>query len=716
MKLTHYLALLSILFFGALKSTQAQLRIIDPTKVDSTENITRLTPDFHYYYQIKNESDTAISDLYITVSPFLSKQTGNRSLVKVEINNKSVSGKDEKVGDKYGPYSLAPRASMGIEINAQLIEPGKHIGQLSFLSKGVAIDKTLAVHVKTDSSLAFSIGNIATSRNTVNPFSGRAEFWISLINESNFPQALRLPAIKEMVKVIAEDENIDPKFTGVLFNDEDGKLLNDEGLVELGAGGSKRIRMTVKGLKDPGKYTGTLRVNSAMGNVVQESDFTLLVKHGWFWASLMILLGVTASTFLKNYLSKVRPQLQVNKDIGTVAKALTALKEKYAKADARTLKVLSIIESEIEGAKEESENGQASEVRALLAASRKKMTILPEWKEGIERSNDEHLKEYVSTETFDNLAFLESVLLKAKPSSEEFQKCDTTLNSIETSLNKLIGQIPYHKRLDQLEVSLENAWQVKNVDQARISTLKEERIPRLKELLDSMKLNEADKLMTKIERELGGVVLSAKMKSITLMMDKVKGAFSKQEAKMTAAQKKAGKQELAKLDKDMQKVSAALDAGEFSEGEKMAKELSSKIKSLAPKEFESTRSLGSGLSAETLVLGNMVAPKAIELGLEQIILKPGNYDPEAIDKRIRNNDVIVSAIILVVALVFGLKLLWAEDLTWGNATDYFTALLWGLGLHQVGSGGMFGGLGSVQNRLLGAAPAAPAPTKEGEEE
>ena len=114
--------------------------------------------------------------------------------------------------------------------------------------------------------------------------------------------------------------------------------------------------------------------------------------------------------------------------------------------------------------------------------------------------------------------------------------------------------------------------------------------------------------------------------------------------------------------------------------------------------LESARNIS--MSREAMVLGNLDAPKAMETGLEKLILKPGNYDVESIDRRIRNNDIIDSVIISTVALIFGLSLLWANDQTWGSGMDYMTALLWGLGLHQVGSGGVFGGLGSIQNQLV----------------
>lgn len=720
MKRTHYLALLWILLYCIPQGTFAQIKIVDPTQEGDFKEIARATPEFRYYYQVKNTSDSAISDLYIMVSPFLSGTSGNRADVDVKINDEPIAGSATQTGDKYGPFSLQKEESLGLELNAHLLQPGSHFGRIIFLSGGESEEIALKVQVKTDSSLAFSIGNIATSRNIVNPFMGRAEFWISIINESNFPQSVRFPDIKSLVKVIAEDDDIDPQYNSIVFNDADGNLLNDDGLIELSAGGSKRIRMSIKGLVDPGKYSGVLRVNSTMGTTVKEKSFILMVKHGWFMASLMILLGVIASTYLKNYLSKIRPKLEVNKTIGTVDKALKDMKTQYADAGSRTQKVLKVIGSEINGAKEAAESGQSAEVPSILAIARKKLAILPEWKEGLDKSMDHHIQQYIGSETQNDLKFLETVLLKANPSPEEFKKSNATLSNIETNLNKVITLIPYHERLDKLEASLEKAANVANIDKARLATLEGARMTQLKADMDAQKLNEVSKMMGKMERELGGLVLSGKMKSVQGMIDKLRTKVETQSKakKMKPADVTAANGELDKLQNQMLEVEEALDAGNFKEGESMIKKLSIEVKKLSPKDFQSSRSVSKGLSPETLILGDLDAPAAIESGFEKLILKPGNYDPESIDKRIRNNDLIVSAIIAVVALLGGLKLLWAEDLTWGSPTDYLTALLWGLGLHQAGTagaGGLFGGLGSIQNQLVGggaaaaAAPAAIAP-------
>ena len=48
----------------------------------------------------------------------------------------------------------------------------------------------------------------------------------------------------------------------------------------------------------------------------------------------------------------------------------------------------------------------------------------------------------------------------------------------------------------------------------------------------------------------------------------------------------------------------------------------------------------------------------------------------------------VTVIIAVIAVLLGMKTLWFGSYTWGGPADMATAVLWGLGLHQVSFDGV----------------------------
>ena len=55
---------------------------------------------------------------------------------------------------------------------------------------------------------------------------------------------------------------------------------------------------------------------------------------------------------------------------------------------------------------------------------------------------------------------------------------------------------------------------------------------------------------------------------------------------------------------------------------------------------------------------------------------------EKLNRLIRRSDFLISAAVLGIACLMGIKALWLSDLSWGGWEDRVIAVLWGLGLHQ----------------------------------
>jgi len=61
---------------------------------------------------------------------------------------------------------------------------------------------------------------------------------------------------------------------------------------------------------------------------------------------------------------------------------------------------------------------------------------------------------------------------------------------------------------------------------------------------------------------------------------------------------------------------------------------------------------------------------------------------KTIDESIRRTDLIITAVILAIAVLTGLKTLWVDDLTWGGLLSYLAAFLWGVGFDQFSHAGL----------------------------
>ena len=84
-------------------------------------------------------------------------------------------------------------------------------------------------------------------------------------------------------------------------------------------------------------------------------------------------------------------------------------------------------------------------------------------------------------------------------------------------------------------------------------------------------------------------------------------------------------------------------------------------------------------------------PSSLSLGAVPPLLAPGcAVRPTAADLRFQKTMFhwVVNVAILFVAVVWGMQLLWVDNPTWGSGADMFTALIWGLGLHQIAGTGL----------------------------
>lgn len=107
--------------------------------------------------------------------------------------------------------------------------------------------------------------------------------------------------------------------------------------------------------------------------------------------------------------------------------------------------------------------------------------------------------------------------------------------------------------------------------------------------------------------------------------------------------------------------------------------------------FRSTRELGAAAA-----VGGV--PGAIGAGGGAVLVAPApirRLGSREIEAAIREWDKRISWIVAVIAVVVGMSVLYAGKLTWGSTGDLFTALLWGLGLHQVGTAGAGGLLAQI---------------------
>ncbi|HEU4733830.1 MAG TPA: hypothetical protein VFT22_38320 [Kofleriaceae bacterium] len=74
----------------------------------------------------------------------------------------------------------------------------------------------------------------------------------------------------------------------------------------------------------------------------------------------------------------------------------------------------------------------------------------------------------------------------------------------------------------------------------------------------------------------------------------------------------------------------------------------------------------------------------------------------ALDRELTTTTWLVNGVVMVIAVLSGLKALWLDDLAWGGTTTWVAAFLWGAGVQAVGD--TFTGLAGLRAKLSAAAP------------
>jgi len=116
--------------------------------------------------------------------------------------------------------------------------------------------------------------------------------------------------------------------------------------------------------------------------------------------------------------------------------------------------------------------------------------------------------------------------------------------------------------------------------------------------------------------------------------------------------------------------------------------------------------------AQQALAPQAVAPATVAGGPSQLARQKeqrlGKRPLQRIQEVLDRYDSLADAALGAVAVLIGLQILWVPNLAWGGVNDYIIAVLWGLGLHQVGSTS-FSGIAGLRSVFGGAGPPQNAP-------
>lgn len=732
---------------GAAQQPEPTLMVAGKfTGVNEPEGIklTAETASFKYVVQISTITNQEVKDLRIEVAPFTGPNSA-QTTIDWKVNNES--------GAK--PVTVAGLSSIPLELSATLPLAGAYSSNIWLIYNQRRWPIGLTV-TRTRAAPSVEILGLAVVQDSAFFPSENAYLSFDLQENAGKPVLLNLPTVTELNLIQSDKTKLQAHYDTVQVECvKDCAQIGNS--LEIGAGKTAKLKLTVVNLRDSGEYSGKVRVSGSDGAPLDATITILRKKSGWV-AGLLVALGVFISFALRHYASTVRPRLILQREVVALKEEINELKRTHTNLTTDEQEALDRLNNQTQDILDDIAIARAGNVNQKIKNVKSKLEIFPRWVQ--ERGRVDTLRpvelqqefrvELDKIKTFMNVETVTDELLqqarttldqiaprmKAKVKEDLTNKLNAFKNEVNTLRNTASAAIQprlsnevdpeieraedllraeklddartaYEKaRLafvrilgDELEASLP-ATTPPGFDNTGWQQLKDEVIATLAESAQATDPDKATKLYLRAYAQYLRGLTSKLQESINALQESIKQSTS-----ISPADKGKYKQLLddanTKLTTALTKISAG-DMRGAAQDYAAARDVMVQVKqeSSATGGAMSTIVSATGDAAAAVSPGAVPDPLSLPfLGAFTNPLRIATV--RDITRRLGFLDLLFTVIILGIAVFLGLKLLWTNDPTWGGWDDYFSAVLWGLGLHQA-SGAAFIGLEALAAKFGGA--------------
>jgi hypothetical protein len=704
-------------------------------KISTTSSV------FKRPFFVDSMNKATVTDLRISVEEF----TGPDSQ-RVE-TNWTVDGKP-------GSTTVQPLSGLGsarFDISASLTKEGVYTGSISLIYDDKRVSVPIVV-TRSRQGPTIKILELTTVRST-SPWYAQPDLWMTVEETGGLNLILGAPQLTALVLKEGDKAKIQAQYDGVsIFTDKWEPV--DQSLT-IGPNQTKRLRMRISNLGGTGEFAGTVRVGAA-DFVPVEQGFTIFVKKSWGVAALFIFLGVLGSYLVTQYCKKDRPQILLARRVLQISGAVEKTEARFKDLTNAEKGVLDSFRSWLEDLYSEVDAGTAKEpaIEAVLVEIDGKLSIFPLWVNSRRRMDAVQPPEIVVA-LRPKLDEVESKLSEKGTSAEGVGKLRNALVELAASITGKVRD-DLLARIKQLEDEVKKTIGGSSGAPAdRLESEVLDEIEAAEQKAKSTDLVEAVSLFDKARRVYASLLaaeLASKVASdprpeeipegewagvvqgVTNSTDEARRATDPEraiDAYQTAysvylrplvealhkravegipivegigaipADKREGfKKDLRELDRLLDGAKQKLRlmhvsdaAKDYDEARKKMDGIVNGVKTIAPGTKMSQAREDKVTEAHPAVV---IPVRAGELRTEQAAERAARIKNQISDllAKMKRHDKIFALGILIISVLLGLKLLWVDDPTWGGAKAYLTAVLWGLGLHQV-SGAAFDGLAGL---------------------
>jgi hypothetical protein len=626
---------------------------------------------------------------------------GNASLEPLSQIELHLAGRLPDVGDYEGEIALlvdGKRQSVPLKIKRELRESPVHIEEVSQVHATIANALPLRVRLQETEGKDFSVY--------------RPEF----VRLDQKDGTALVQAKYDSVKVYMDGKEA-PQTISIRAN----QLLD--------------LKIVINGLKDPGSYSGVVRLTSDTRKLVDKS-FEIGLRRSVCFAAMVILLGVLVSAVLRGWLNAGRPVLVFRGSAAALRERLVAFQNSQGELTEDERAVLYLLLSGLDQITSPDASRPAAELEARLTRIRSKVDLLPGWI-NLRRNLAAVRPEKIGKDVRQTQKAVGAVLADPDATADQIKDAAAKLRAGPADLEKAIKDYwlkaseefkaeidalpaaekaemaPYSRRIDDAAA---DATQLASVLQEARKAYAELMIRTMREMLAKAQkppgFDDAGwkKLVDDLSRQLAQAAMDTdEQRQIAMWtaarlqwLKAVSEGLTRRIKETLKNANNDAKPILGKAIEDLATVDKELQAGRLREAQAAYDS--------AVQSFQEARTRDTQLSATVTTspapagVGTSIPDNVVESGWQNVvgIVLGGLRSSKDIAFWLLISDVALFIILGLVAVMVGLNLLYFDKPAWGSATDIAVALLWGFGLHAV-AGNAFQGLQGIAKQIAGTA-------------
>jgi hypothetical protein len=500
----------------------------------------------------------------------------------------------------------------------------------------------------------------------------------------------------------------------------------------------------IVGLRKAGEYTGTLRI-AASDSQAFEQPFAILVKHSWWLAGVTIICGVVLSLVLRTYTTEERPRLLFKRRAFELLANIDDISSETGDRTPVEDQVLRTLKTRLETLLQQLASTTDVNTETVLKDIEDKLSLVPQWisaRRTVESIEPPTLRDGPRA----TIDLVRETLQHDAATPQEITTARAALNNLPPQITTLI-KADLLPRLDAFSVQIQSQELEHEADGAFLDRMREKVTSQVDAARTAIGGDQLDAARTAFE--------TARAAFVRLLADYLAGEIATtptptgfDDASWLALKNDVSEQLIAAqtntvadeaiaayeiaygrylralalgLKNKSQSWQAALQPTEKTQKQVGIDQLSSTIDSVLSKivvrdlsgaatdyrkarsDFQTLTTPLPGRVGVAAAQQMILAPVPMWGAIPEMAARaqstpnrgPLNLAAEEINSQIKNFDRVVTVVVVVTSVLMGIKVLWIDEPTWGSFKDYATALLWGLGLHQV----TFQGIAGLKEKL-----------------